>query len=442
MTDPILIDINGITLFTHVRDSPLLRSLHKTLFLCAFEAPDSAKGALRLARSWAAFNAALAGFGGVSFAQALARMALADDNRFTHAAEAGGGLPPMLAALARADLSRLGRIAALDHAALGRRIGQRLGWAGFERPRDGIAAEEGAFAAAAPPDPAGDVFGGGGDWGSRLPAFIEYLRANGAGLLGQYRAFRWDGALTPVYRPDPIRLADLAGYEEQRSIAAANTLRLIEGRGANNLLFYGDRGTGKSATVKAIGLEYADRGLRLVELPRNRLFELSQVLASLASRALRFIVFIDDLCFDEAGGAYADLKTLLEGGLEARPQNAVVYATSNRRHLLKERFADRLGVARPDAEVRAFDAVQEQWSLADRFGLTLVYTSPSQERYLAIAEHIARCRGLLKPETPEPDLEVFRENALRWERWFNGRSPRTAAQYADWIAGGSDLPWE
>ena len=223
----------------------------------------------------------------------------------------------------------------------------------------------------------------------------------------------------------------------------ANTLRFLEGRGANNLLLYGDRGTGKSATVKAVCNEYAPRGLRLVEVRKKDLPDLPGILNTLASRALRFVIFIDDLSFESADDSFTGLKALLEGRVESRPDNVVIYATSNRRHLVREFRSDRPGSAEAanalsTGEVRAFDAMQEQFSLADRFGITVVYTAPNQEEYLRIASFIGRRRGILGAG----EEERFRANALRWERWFNGRSPRTAAQYVDWLAGGAEFPWE
>jgi predicted AAA+ superfamily ATPase len=278
--------------------------------------------------------------------------------------------------------------------------------------------------------------------------------------------------LRPVPHPDPVSLADLAGYEDQKSVVIANTLRFAGGKSANNLLLYGDRGTGKSATVKAVCNAYADRGLRLLELRKHDLFELPRILDVIAGRGLRFIVFIDDLSFETIDDSFTCLKALLEGGVEVRPPNAVIYATSNRRHLIKERLADRPGPkalasdlsvhtavhtaansgVNGGGEVRAFDTMQEQFSLADRFGLTVIFTAPNQEEYLAIAEFIARRRNLLggaEGRADEETLRQFRDNALRWERWFNGRSPRTAVQYVDWVAGlpvrqdgFSGFPWE
>jgi predicted AAA+ superfamily ATPase len=238
---------------------------------------------------------------------------------------------------------------------------------------------------------------------------------------------------------------DLSGYEDQRSIVVANTLRFLEGKIANNLLLYGDRGTGKSATVKAVCSEYTGQGLRLIEVRKGNLPELPAILDILSSRALRFIVFIDDLSFESTNDSFTDLKALLEGGVESRPDNVVVYATSNRRHLVKERLSDRPSSAEAanaasTGDIRAFDTMQEHFSLADRFGITVIYTAPNQDEYLRIACFIGQRRGVLG--TGEEEQQRFRDNALRWERWFNGRSPRTAAQYVEWVAGGAGFPWE
>ena len=448
MIYPITIDINSITLFSTVKDSALLRALNKTLRLLALGRHETPKIAPHLARSWAKFSATIASFGvnAPSFYHALAFLTLTDDNQFTLGAETGAELPPLLVVLAKTDLSRLGRIAVYDVAGLGVQVAKRLRDAGFEQAAQGIETEARALNAAGAEQAHNSVFPAQGNWDERLPAFVEYLRANGAGQVGLYHAFRWGGALTgraltPVRKPDPVKLADLSGYEEQRSVVVANTLRFLEGGCANNLLLYGDRGTGKSATVKAICNEYAARGLRLLEVPKQSLSELSRILETLGSRAMRFIIFIDDLSFEAIDDFFTSLKMLLEGDIEARPANVVIYATSNRRHLVKERLSDRPTTTQAVSEIRAFDTMQEQFSLADRFGLTVVYTSPSQDEYLSIAEHIARQRGVLLPQVSAAERDVFRENALRWERWFNGRSPRTAAQYVDWLAGGAGFPW-
>ena len=217
---------------------------------------------------------------------------------------------------------------------------------------------------------------------------------------------------------------------------------------ANNVLLYGYRGTGKSATVKAVCSKFADKGLRLVYVSKKELTELPQILQALSRRGLCFVIFIDDLSFESGDDNFNALKGVLEGGIDERPNNVVIYATSNRRHLVKESHADRPenGAVTSAGDLRSFDTMQEKLSLADRFGITVVFASCSQDEYLHIAEHIARGRGVLqdaKGGASDTALAAFRENALRWERWCNGRSPRTAKQYVDFLESGAAVfPWE
>ncbi|AEF84696.1 ATPase [Treponema primitia ZAS-2] len=461
------------------------------------------KAPIRLIRSWTAFTEALiqlpvtkspallatkfpAQSGAPSFYSQIAFLALTDDNPFTRLAEHGAGsegqrpdsqaeaspksapIPAALRSLAKNDLARLGRLAAFDIPSLGAYIGAILRKAGLDDSATALE-EEARIIGAQGDKTQGALFPVDTSWDRALPDLEKYLEAQGAGELGLYSAFFWAGTrsgtsreaprgakclrgelrckLRPVTHPDPIRLSQLSGYEDQRSIVIANTLRFLEGKAANNLLLYGDRGTGKSATVKAVCNEYASRRLRLLELRKGDLTDLPAILDLLSTRFLRFIVFIDDLSFESTGDAFTTLKALLEGGVEARPDNVVVYATSNRRHLVKEHMADRPTTAMAaeavsTGDVRAFDSMQEQFSLADRFGVTVVYTAPSQDEYLNIACFIAEQRGILSPSGGEEARQRFREDALRWERWFNGRSPRTAVQFVDWAAAGGGFPWE
>jgi predicted AAA+ superfamily ATPase len=474
-----LADIAGLSVFADLKKHPLLEAFENLLlaFGAGTVTPRTAPD-LELIRRWAAFTgvfiaasaevetaattatatAAEAGADaagstetGGAFYSVIASLTLRADNPFTRAAEAGGdNLPPVLRAAAQADLRRLGRIAGFDIPGLSRAAAEILRAAGLAGEAQNIESQGRAFAA-----PAASAPGIFRETGWALPEAAAFIHARGAGEMGRYHSFRWinspERPFRPVPHPDPVGLGDLSGYEEQRSVICSNTLRFIEGKPANNLLLYGDRGTGKSATVKAVCNEYARRGLKLLEVRKSDLPELPRILELLASRALRFILFIDDLSFEKTDDSFTCLKALLEGGAGVRPPNVAVYATSNRRHLVRERFSDR--PAEAGSDVRAFDTMQEQFSLADRFGLTVIFTSPSQEEYLRIAEFIARRRGLLPPAAASPaeaadeaDAEgargLFRENALRWERWFNGRSPRTAAQYVDWIAGGEGFPWD
>ncbi len=270
------------------------------------------------------------------------------------------------------------------------------------------------------------------NWSTVLSSLIDHYRSIGTGILAHGIVFRWLGAEhTPPFklieRYDPIRLADLIGDTQQRQMIIRNTLQFLAGLPANNVLLYGDRGTGKSSTIKALINEYADRGLRLIEVPRNQLKDFPQIVEILQDQPAKFILFVDDLSFEEAETSYKDLKAVLEGGVEVRPGNVVVYATSNRRHLIREYHSDRPQPG--EGEVHAFDTFQEQLSLADRFGLTVTFLTPDQEQYLAIVRHMADQRQL--PISPEE----LRIRALQWSAWHNGRSGRSARQFIDDLTG-------
>ncbi|MDR2632149.1 MAG: ATP-binding protein [Treponema sp.] len=468
-----LADIEGLVLFAKLRDRPLIQAF--TALLQALAAQGADKDAQGLIRPWACFMASLVETelpcqeGGLQQGQgdlyhAVAWMSLTDDNLFTRTAElhpitrAIDSFPQGLFSLAGLDLSRLGRIAAFASSRVGFHIGAliREGLPYLDKAAHTLE-EEARFLREAEGQGAGayplldTLFPYHSDWSAALADLIAHIQRSGAGSLGLYRAFRWTGlpeaALQPVQSPDQVRLSSLAGYEQQRALVIANTLRFLEGKPANNLLLYGDRGTGKSATVKALCNEYAKQGLRLLEVPKEQLAALPRILEVLRCRGLHFIIFIDDLSFEKTDDSFTGLKMLLEGGIEARPSQVLIYATSNRRHLVKEYAADRPTTAMAanalaTGDMRAFDSMQEQFSLADRFGLTVVFTAPVQEEFLYIAEYIARERGVLTGAPQTEAWKTFRENALRWERWFNGRSPRTAVQYVDWLAGGGGFPWE
>ena len=263
------------------------------------------------------------------------------------------------------------------------------------------------------------------DWGGCVGLLAGHFSRHGAGPFGRHRALRWTGdCLQAVPEPDPIRLADLVGYERVREPLLTNTERFLAGLPAHHALLYGQPGTGKSSTVKAILNEYADRGLRLVEVAKEDLGALPRVLETLRARAPRFILFVDDLSFEEHEVEYKALKALLEGSVEEPPENARVYATSNRRNLIRERFSDRDEGGAGD-EVHARDTMQEKLSLAARFGLRVTFPTPDQRRYLEIVTGLARGRGI---ELADEELQ---ERAVLWDRWHAGRSGRTARQFVD-----------
>ncbi|AFM40229.1 putative ATPase (AAA+ superfamily) [Desulfosporosinus acidiphilus SJ4] len=273
-------------------------------------------------------------------------------------------------------------------------------------------------------------------WEDCLEELKQFHRQFGCGIFARSIAFIWErsegqGYLKCVEQPDPITLHELVDYHDERSKVLENTMQFLKGYPANNVLLYGDRGTGKSSTVKAILNEYHPLGLRMIEIPKAFLADFPQILRILNNRSQKFILFVDDLVFGDNEENYTSLKAVLEGGLESKTSNILIYATSNRRHLVKEYFSERAGVqsANRDEEVHAGDSMQEKLSLADRFGINVVFSSPDQKQYLKIVDGIASHRRLTIDQT------TLHKEALQWALWYNGRSARTARQFIDWIEG-------
>ena len=260
-------------------------------------------------------------------------------------------------------------------------------------------------------------------WKAAAPFSFETLREfyekQGCGLFARYRAFVWDrGALIPVEEPDCPRPEELLGYELQRNQVIANTKSMLEGNRVNNVLLFGDGGTGKSATVKSMLYRPGFEDLRLIEVQKQGLGDMPSLIRTLAGRRQKFILFIDDLAFDQDDNTYSVMKTILEGGLERRPANVAIYATSNRRHLVRQSFSDRAG-----DEVDAFETISEKTALAERFGLRIPYLTMSKVEYLALVEHLARLAGV------EMEKELLHAQAMTWEIRHAGRTPRTAQQF-------------
>lgn len=248
----------------------------------------------------------------------------------------------------------------------------------------------------------------------------------GYGMFAKYHVFTVDdGRLVPVRYPDPQRLHELPGYEKEREKVLANTRALLEGKPANNVLLYGDAGTGKSSAVKAIANEFAAEGLRLVEVKKNQLYQIPDLMDALAANPLKFILFIDDLSFTANDDNFAALKAILEGSVGGRAQNIAVYATSNRRHLIKETLSDRTG-----DDIHEADTRQELMSLSARFGLTITFQRPERARFEAILTELARQHGVTIP--PEQLIVKAEAFALR----AGGRSPRVAKQFIEQCQAG------
>ncbi len=261
-----------------------------------------------------------------------------------------------------------------------------------------------------------------------LQQLIKRYRQHGAGTLSRFAALRWEaGGFVGIASPAQSEMSRLIGLERPLARLRHNTEALLCGKPAQHSLLYGPRGSGKSTAVRSLLPQYAERGLRLIELQTTALADLSEVIEGLRSRPQFYILFVDDLSFENQERSYGPLKTLLEGSLTARPGNMLIYATSNRRHLVKEQFSDRPDPLNDD--VHAWDTQNERLALADRFGLTITFPSASQQRYLEIVRGLALLEGL--------DIKDLDRLALRHADWGNGYSGRTAQQFIDMLK--SDL---
>ena len=248
----------------------------------------------------------------------------------------------------------------------------------------------------------------------------------GYGMFAKHHVFTLEnGQLVPVKYPDPQRLSELPGYEKEREKVIANTKALLAGMPANNVLLYGDAGTGKSSAVKAIANEFAPEGLRLVEVKKNQLYQIPDLMDKLAANPLKFILFIDDLSFTANDDNFAALKAILEGSVGGRAKNIAVYATSNRRHLIKETLTDRTG-----DDIHEADTRQELMSLSARFGLTVTFQRPEKARFAAILEELAKQHHIQMP------MEELLVKAEAFAIRAGGRSPRVAKQFIEQCESG------
>ena len=261
----------------------------------------------------------------------------------------------------------------------------------------------------------------------------DFYRVYGVGKFGLNKAFRideeakGDGLLIPITSTSSVRLDDLVGYELQKKKLVENTEAFVDGRAANNVLLYGDAGTGKSTSVKAILNQYYDRGLRMIEVYKHQFKCLSSVISQIKNRNYRFILFMDDLSFEEFEVEYKYLKAVIEGGIETKPDNVLIYATSNRRHLIRESWKDKV---EGDDELHRTDTMAEKLSLAARFGVTIGFMRPSPKEFREIVTGIA---------ARYPEIRISEEELLakanQWEITHGGISGRTAQQFINALAG-------
>ena len=257
----------------------------------------------------------------------------------------------------------------------------------------------------------------------------EYFRRRdeigrfGYGIYAKYHMFCIkDGQIIPIKHPDPVTLADLSGYQNERNAVINNTKALIDGKPAANILLSGDAGTGKSSTVKAVANEFRSQGLRIIEVRKEQIVEIPTIIDELSANPLKFILFIDDLSFNQADDNFSTLKAILEGSVAAKSGNVAIYATSNRRHIVRESFKDRDS----SDDVHRNDTVQELMSLSERFGLMITFVKPGKECYLEIMKNIAL----------QHNIEINEQLCMEAERFAlvkGGRSARTAKQFVDSI---------
>lgn len=262
-----------------------------------------------------------------------------------------------------------------------------------------------------------------------------FYKDYGVGMFGLNKAFRIhcpEGSTQVEFQAinnmDQVVLNDLIGYEIQKKKLVDNTRAFVEGRKANNVLLFGDSGTGKSTSIKAIVNEFYDQGLRMIEIYKHQFANLSNVIAQIKNRNYRFIIYMDDLSFEEFEIEYKFLKAVIEGGVETKPENILIYATSNRRHLIKENWSDRNDVTVQNG-MHQSDTMEEKLSLVHRFGVTINYSKPSQKEYFDIVIQLARRLGVTLSD------DEIRAEANKWELSHGGISGRTAQQFANYLAG-------
>lgn len=276
------------------------------------------------------------------------------------------------------------------------------------------------------------ALGNAGSVGMFKNILTQFYKEFGVGKLGLHKAFRVEHPeeegvqIVPITNIAHVHLDDLVGYEIAKKKLIDNTRAFVEGRRANNCLLYGDAGTGKSSSIKAVLNQYYDQGLRMIEVYKHQFQDLNDVITQIKNRNYKFIIYMDDLSFEEFEIEYKYLKAVIEGGLEKKPNNVLIYATSNRRHLVRETFKDK---ADRDEELHTNDTVQEKLSLVARFGVTIYFGSPDKKEFQMIVKELAKQNGIKMPE------EQLLLEANKWELTHGGLSGRTAQQFIDYLLG-------
>ena len=379
----------AVTVFKGVTQSEVLSCFLKLLESICQNSPDDRKVSL-----YAEFTAALYAHG-CDLGEYLKTCICEDENIYITLAAAKKPVLKVISDCALAELELFSSISAIDRSALKKAV-----------------LKEGEL-----PDFLSTPY----DFSDIYAKRVKNADKKGYGIFARHTMFRVEkGEILPFESPDEIRLDSLFGYEAERKKVLDNTKALLEGKPAANVLLFGDAGTGKSSTVKAVTNQLASEGLRLIELSKAQLPELPRVCGKIRENPLKFIIFIDDLSFNKNDDSLGTLKAILEGSASAKSENAVIYATSNRRHLVKESFSDREG-----DDIHANDTKAELLSLSERFGLTVLFGKPDKKLYLEIVKNLARKKGI---DLDEASLFAKAEEyALR----KGGRSARAAEQFTD-----------
>lgn len=382
------LNIDSLTVFSNLKNDPVISRFHNLLSaLCSKDQEKS----IALYSDFAAKLYSST----VSLTDYIRTLVLQDDNFYVKNKAAGEEIPPEISDAAEHELTALQELASVSS----KEIQDYLDYDGY-----------------LPSWTTRDA-----DLRYDFMEKINNVSRLGYGIFAKYSFFRLeDSEIIPVAHPDCQRLDQLFEYKRERDLIIKNTEALVNGTGASNMLLYGDAGTGKSSTIKAVAAAYAPQGLRIIEVKKNQLSQIPRVMEELASNPLKFILFIDDLSFSGNDDNFSALKATLEGSISGCGENAVIYATSNRRHLVKESFGDRNG-----DELHLNDTMQETMSLAARFGLTITFQKPDKDSYLAIVKSLAEEYGIEMDEN-----ELFKKAEAHAIR-KNGRSPRTAKQFIE-----------
>lgn len=388
-TEKLNLELHSLTIFHSLLKDEVISALGELLG-CPGETPSEC------VTRYSAFAALLYKHGG-SLTDHILELALADENSYAAMRARKEAIPARLEEALNHELGILERIAGLTPES----FKSAMNYDGYLAP-----------------------------WETRSVDFAEVYRQRmdnigkfGSGIYAKYHMFTVkDGGITPVAYPDPVRLADLKCYERERRLVQDNTLALLAGKPAANVLLYGDAGTGKSSTVKALVNEYRGEGLRLIEVRKNQFRGIPEIVEGLSRSPLKFILFIDDLSFTGQNDDFNALKAILEGSVSARTQNVAVYATSNRRHLVRESFSERRG-----DDVHVNETLQELCSLSERFGLWVGFFRPDRELYLRIVHEL---RGMYGVRLDGEELDI---EAERYALGRNGRSPRVARQFMEYL---------